>query len=60
LETSELTATEKEEERAKQAQVESEFLRLSRVRLAVTDFEPITIIGRGAFGEVCDPALFLH
>lgn len=31
---------------------ETEFLRLKRSRLGVHDFEPIKVIGRGAFGEV--------
>ena len=28
-------------------------MRLQRQKLCVDDFEPLTIIGRGAFGEVC-------
>lgn len=31
---------------------ETEFMRLKRHRICVDDFEPLTIIGRGAFGEV--------
>jgi hypothetical protein len=31
---------------------ESDFTRLQRARLSSDDFEPLTIIGRGAFGEV--------
>merc|ERR1712079_593834 len=31
---------------------ETEFLRLKRSRLGVDDFEPIKVIGKGAFGEV--------
>ena len=31
---------------------EIEFLRLRRRKLSVDDFQPLTIIGRGAFGEV--------
>lgn len=34
-------------------QQERDFLRLQRQRLSAVDFEPLTIIGRGAFGEVC-------
>jgi serine/threonine kinase 38 len=34
---------------------ERDFLRLQRQRLSAADFEPLTIIGRGAFGEVCLP-----
>lgn len=47
-----LTDAEKEEERAKMAQVESDNLRLRRTKLTTNDFEPVTVIGRGAFGEV--------
>jgi serine/threonine kinase 38 len=31
---------------------ESDYARLQRQRMSVDDFEPLTIIGRGAFGEV--------
>ena len=31
---------------------ESEYTRLQRQKISVDDFEPLTIIGRGAFGEV--------
>jgi len=31
---------------------ESDFLRLRRVRLAVSDFITVKVIGKGAFGEV--------
>ena len=31
---------------------ESDYTRLQRQRMSVDDFEPLTIIGRGAFGEV--------
>ena len=33
-------------------QRESEYTRFSRQRMSVSDFEPLTVIGRGAFGEV--------
>lgn len=33
---------------------ESDFTRLQRQRMTSDDFEPLTIIGRGAFGEVRD------
>jgi hypothetical protein len=32
---------------------ETEYMRLKRHRICVDDFELLTIIGRGAFGEVC-------
>ena len=31
---------------------ETEYMRLTRHKLSVDDFELLTIIGRGAFGEV--------
>jgi hypothetical protein len=31
---------------------ESDYMRLQRTRMSADDFEPLTIIGRGAFGEV--------
>lgn len=31
---------------------ESDYTRLQRARITPDDFEPLTIIGRGAFGEV--------
>jgi hypothetical protein len=31
---------------------ESDYMRLQRQRMSADDFEPLTIIGRGAFGEV--------
>ncbi|CAG0913090.1 unnamed protein product [Notodromas monacha] len=47
-----LSETQKEEKRQQHAQKETEFLRLKRSRLGVEDFEPLKVIGRGAFGEV--------
>jgi len=47
-----LTETQKQEKRHQHAIKETEFLRLKRSRLGVEDFEPIKVIGRGAFGEV--------
>ena len=43
---------QKEEKRQQHAVKETEFLRLKRSRLGVHDFEPLKVIGRGAFGEV--------
>lgn len=44
---------------------ETEFMRLKRNKISVDDFELLTIIGRGAFGEVCNrillvPFIFLY
>ena len=36
---------------------ESDYMRLQRQRLSADDFDPLTIIGRGAFGEVGCPTL---
>lgn len=32
---------------------ETEFMRLQRHKVGIDDFEQLTIIGKGAFGEVC-------
>lgn len=34
-------------------QQERDFVRLQRQRMSSDDFEPLKLIGRGAFGEVC-------
>ncbi|KAI5700595.1 hypothetical protein M8J76_014283 [Diaphorina citri] len=47
-----LSETQRQEKRQQHAQKETEFLRLKRSRLGVEDFEPLKVIGRGAFGEV--------
>ncbi|XP_018914342.1 serine/threonine-protein kinase tricornered isoform X2 [Bemisia tabaci] len=47
-----LSEQQKQEKRMQHAQKETEFLRLKRSRLGVEDFEPLKVIGRGAFGEV--------
>lgn len=47
-----LTEAQKVEKRQQRALKETEFLRLKRSRLGVEDFEPLKVIGRGAFGEV--------
>jgi len=38
---------------------ETEFMRLKRNKISVDDFELLTIIGRGAFGEVCTTYYYL-
>lgn len=38
---------------------ETEFMRLKRNKISVDDFELLTIIGRGAFGEVCTTRYYL-
>lgn len=39
---------------------ETEYMRLQRHKMGVEDFELLTIIGRGAFGEVCVPSANLQ
>jgi len=39
---------------------ETEYMRLQRHKMGVEDFELLTIIGRGAFGEVCILSLNLQ
>ena len=36
---------------------ETEYMRLKRNRICVNDFELLTIIGRGAYGEVSTPCI---
>ncbi|XP_013389892.1 serine/threonine-protein kinase 38-like isoform X2 [Lingula anatina] len=47
-----LSEEQKQEKRQQHALKETEFLRLKRSRLGVDDFEPLKVIGKGAFGEV--------
>merc|ERR1719348_2022006 len=47
-----LSAPAKLERRRQHAAKESEYLRLKRARLDAEDFEPLKVIGKGAFGEV--------
>ncbi|PAA55257.1 hypothetical protein BOX15_Mlig011735g1 [Macrostomum lignano] len=47
-----LNDDQKLERRHQHALKETEFLRLKRARLTVDDFEPLKVIGKGAFGEV--------
>lgn len=51
-----LTEAASEEERqhayTEWERLETEYTRLRRLRVSVEDFEPLTIVGRGAFGEV--------
>jgi len=47
-----LTDLAKMERRRQHAARETEYLRLKRAKLGVDDFEPLKVIGKGAFGEV--------
>ncbi len=47
---------QKSEKRQLHAVKETEFLRLKRSKLSVHDFEPLKVVGRGAFGEVSTPS----
>ncbi|KAH3889845.1 hypothetical protein DPMN_013910, partial [Dreissena polymorpha] len=47
-----LSDEQKSQKRQQHAVKETEFLRLKRSRLGVEDFEPLKVIGKGAFGEV--------
>ncbi|CAF4407706.1 unnamed protein product, partial [Adineta steineri] len=47
-----LSEQEKLEKRHLHAGKETEYLRLKRVKMSADDFEPLKVIGRGAFGEV--------
>ncbi|KRY58485.1 Serine/threonine-protein kinase 38, partial [Trichinella britovi] len=52
MEDENLAEEERKKLRKAHAAKETEFLRLRRIRLTVADFEPLKVIGRGAFGEV--------
>jgi protein-serine/threonine kinase len=43
----------KEREIRKYRKLESQHLRLRRTKIRLTDFRTIKVIGKGAFGEVC-------
>ncbi|KAK0397218.1 hypothetical protein QR680_002037 [Steinernema hermaphroditum] len=47
-----LSEQEKEERRRIEGAKETDYLRLKRTKLSVTDFQSLKVIGRGAFGEV--------
>lgn len=53
LQTETLTDEERQNILQSLERRERDFTRLQRQRLSATDFELLTIIGRGAFGEVC-------
>ena len=50
---------EKEKRRKVLDKKESDLMRLRRIRLSIKSFEPITMIGRGAFGEVLEMKHFV-
>ena len=39
---------------------ETEYMRLQRHKMGADDFELLTMIGKGAFGEVCILSFFLY
>lgn len=39
---------------------ETEYMRLQRRKIGIDDFEQLTVIGKGAFGEVCKNIELLH
>ena len=47
-----MTDDEKQDRLKEHASKETEFLRLRRSKLGADDFEPLKVIGKGAFGEV--------
>lgn len=53
LQKNDLTEEERQAVVADFEQQERDFTRLQRTKLTADDFELLTIIGRGAFGEVC-------
>ena len=59
LEQAALSEEQRRERLRQQAAEETNYTRLQRQRLCADDFEALTIIGRGAFGEVRIVKLFL-
>ena len=59
LEQAALSEEQRRERLRQQAAEETNYTRLQRQRLCAEDFEALTIIGRGAFGEVRNVKLFL-
>ena len=53
LQSDQLTDAEKQKQREDFEKREREYTRFQRTRMTAADFEPLTVIGRGAFGEVC-------
>lgn len=56
LQTEKLTDEERQNILQSLEKRERDFTRLQRQRLSASDFEMLTIIGRGAFGEVHQPS----
>uniref|UniRef100_A0A0D6QX76 non-specific serine/threonine protein kinase n=1 Tax=Araucaria cunninghamii TaxID=56994 RepID=A0A0D6QX76_ARACU len=52
LQEAQVPEEEKDEIRKNLERKETEYMRLQRHKVGIDDFEPLTIIGRGAFGEV--------
>ena len=52
LEGENLSEEEKQRQREDFEKREREYTRFQRTRMTAADFEPLTVIGRGAFGEV--------
>ena len=55
LQNDQLTEAEKQKQREDFEKREREYTRFQRTRMTAADFEPLTVIGRGAFGEVPRP-----
>lgn len=53
-------AEEQEEMMRNLARRETEFMRLQRRKVGIDDFEQLTVIGKGAFGEVNKNIEILH
>ena len=53
-----VSAEEQEEMLRNLERRETEFMRLQRRKVGIDDFEQLTVIGKGAFGEVYEKMLF--
>lgn len=65
MQESQVSAEEQEEMMRNLARRETEYMRLQRRKIGIDDFEQLTVIGKGAFGEVwkhgrVNVLMFLH
>ena len=57
VQEAQMSAEEQEEMLRNLERRETEFMRLQRRKVGIDDFEQLTVIGKGAFGEVFENAI---
>lgn len=60
VQESQIPVEEKEEMMRNLERRETEYMRIQRRKIGIDDFEQLTVIGKGAFGEVCKYNLDKH